>query len=265
MYKAVSLTSAVFVLLAGTAGAQEAGSSVAPTVEAARVAAVEQTAARSLPVPAVFEAAPVATPPRVEALEARRARVRSATRSLLHTVGGAAVGAFVGYFASQVVKSDWDKKNDAEVSGHRTSYAFGGALAGSLGGLLIGMRSSSEGVVAVPVRAGDDKIIIQEQIEAAGLANVYDLVQALHPEWLRTRGVRGFYEGAGMLVGDEPVALGGPTIRVYLDDARMGGVEALRQIPTASVVAVRFLDPGQATYKWGIGHNHGAIWVTTAR
>lgn len=267
MLKAVSVTCAAFVLLAPVAGAQEMRSAAAPTVEAARLAAVEQTASQSLPAPAAIDAPALATPPRLEALEARRMQGRSITRSVLHTVGGAFVGAFVGYFTSQVVRSDWDKKTDAEVTGHRTSYALGGAVAGSLGGLLIGTRTSSQGVVAVPIRTAAQEIITQEQIAASGFGNVYELVQALHPEWLRTRGVKSMTEGARGSGGGTTMSVqytpGMAAILVYLDNARMGNIESLRQLPTANVGAVRFLDSTEATYKWGIGHQHGVIWVTT--
>jgi hypothetical protein len=167
MQKAVSLTCAVFVLLAPSLGAQETGSSGAPTVEAARVGAVEQTAAHGLP---ALDDASAATPPRVEALAARRRQ--SATRSVLHTIGGAAVGAFVGYFTSQVVRSDWDKETNSEMNGHRMSFALGGALAGSVGGLLIGNRAPVA-QMGVPVRSvNDDKVITTEQIVSSGLARL---------------------------------------------------------------------------------------------
>jgi hypothetical protein len=40
-------------------------------------------------------------------------------------------------------------------------------------------------------------------------------------------------------------------------------VSELRALPVAGVMAVRYFDGPQATYKWGSGHSHGAIVVVT--
>jgi hypothetical protein len=50
---------------------------------------------------------------------------------------------------------------------------------------------------------------------------------------------------------------------VYFNNARMGGSEALRSIPLASIQSVRFLSPAQANLRWGVGNSHGAIVIST--
>jgi hypothetical protein len=50
---------------------------------------------------------------------------------------------------------------------------------------------------------------------------------------------------------------------VYLDNARLGGPETLREIHTGSITSVRFYDSAKAQYRFGIGHTHGAILVST--
>ena len=51
-------------------------------------------------------------------------------------------------------------------------------------------------------------------------------------------------------------------IVVYVNDVRMGGPEALQNVGAEAVVAIRYLDAAQAA-RYGTGHQHGAILVTT--
>lgn len=186
-------------------------------------------------------------------------------RSLLHTIGGAAVGAWIGYFTSQLFRSDWDKESNQEVAGYRMGFALGGAALGGAGGLVIGTRAPTTYTGNLRPKEPVRDLITREQIEASGVANVYDLVQSLHPEWLRTRGVKSLTEGdrleGGM--GGTRVIEGTDSRLVYLDEARIGGLETLQQIPTTTVGSVRYLDAAAATYRWGTGHPHGAIWITS--
>jgi hypothetical protein len=97
------------------------------------------------------------------------------------------------------------------------------------------------------VDAGD--VIARQEIVAAHVQNVYELVERLHPHWLRKRGVNQMRND-----GD---------IVVYLDNARLGGPESLRGIHVGGVSSVRFFDAGRAQYRFGVGHTHGAILVST--
>ena len=92
-------------------------------------------------------------------------------------------------------------------------------------------------------------VIAQHQIDADGSRTVYELVQRLHPLWLQKRGTNTIQDD-----GD---------IVVYVDHARLGGPETLREILADNVESVRFLDAGRAQYRFGVGHMHGAIVVTT--
>jgi hypothetical protein len=93
------------------------------------------------------------------------------------------------------------------------------------------------------------EVIARHQIEAAHVQNVYELVERLHPQWLRKRGVH-HVQNEGDIV-------------VYLDNARLGGPETLREIHVGGVTSVRFYDAGTAQYRFGVGHTHGAILVST--
>jgi hypothetical protein len=111
----------------------------------------------------------------------------------------------------------------------------------------------------------DSNVITREQIQASPAQNMYEVVQSIRPNWLRTRGTQSFREnptasgsgtGAGAAVDVTP---GTGTIVVYLDNSRLGDITTLRQITPASVGSVLWYTPAAATTKWGGGHTHGAI------
>jgi hypothetical protein len=54
-------------------------------------------------------------------------------------------------------------------------------------------------------------------------------------------------------------------ILVYLDRQRYGRIHALREIPVVSIEEIRFLNVGEATSEFGMGHPHGAIQIITKR
>ncbi|HEV2734568.1 MAG TPA: hypothetical protein VGV85_06995 [Longimicrobiaceae bacterium] len=275
MKRVALLACALSALLAAHAGAQQAEPAPGYSAEGVRSvfaarAAVPLAAAQTpllATVPAVALQEPAAAP--APAARAARAGVHDAARSFLHTVGGAVVGGWLGLVTSQVVRSDWEKKSNDEVAGHRVGFALGGALFGGAGGLFIGSRSSSDLRASLrQARRGEQEIISQEEIEAASASDLYELVQRLHPEWLRERGVQshsqtGKVSGGG--AAPTVVTPGLPTILVYQDNARLGGVEALRVIPVADAGTVQFLNAAQATYRFGIGHSNGVILVTTRK
>jgi hypothetical protein len=97
------------------------------------------------------------------------------------------------------------------------------------------------------VEAGD--VIARHEIVAAHVQNAYELVERLHPQWLRKRGVSDLQNESDVVV--------------YLDNARLGGPETLREIHVGGVSSVRFYDAAKAQYRFGVGHAHGAILVST--
>jgi len=85
-------------------------------------------------------------------------------------------------------------------------------------------------------------------LRGARFQDAFTAVQSLRPQWLRLRG---------------STSLRRETIKVYLDDALMGGPEQLRYITTSSISSIRFLDANEATQRWGLDHGQGAIVVST--
>jgi hypothetical protein len=98
----------------------------------------------------------------------------------------------------------------------------------------------------------DPDVITREEIDDSSARAAHDLVQTLRPQWLRTRGVTNVRQAAG-----------GEGIAVYLDNARLEGVDAMRQVALGPVQYLRFFTAPEATLRWGGGHIHGAILIST--
>lgn len=121
--------------------------------------------------------------------------------------------------------------------------------------LLLAMATSSCRSAGAPgSRLGDPDILTREEIEKSTAATVYDLVQNHRPQWLRTRGLANLAQAAG----EEDIV-------VYMDNARLGFRDAMRRVPLGAVQYVQFFTAREATYRWGAGHLHGAILISTQR
>jgi|GEM_PF-6153329 len=197
------------------------------------------------------------------------AQPRGALRRVLHVAGGAVIGSGMGYFFSQVLKSDWDKQNDAEVHGLRSRYAGGGAVLGAVLGFSIGTGGSGGETMRITESGSARHASIgRDDILRSGAATAYDAVSALRPAWFNDRGLQTFREGTrGASVSQTEVVTipGEPTIKVYLDNAKLGGVQALREISALTVGTIQYLNPVEATMRYGRGHSHGVILVQSVQ
>lgn len=115
-------------------------------------------------------------------------------------------------------------------------------------------------------KASQIEEITREQIESANATTAHDLVQRYRRAWLQSRGNQSMREGhtfqGGGVTGPD-VQLGVPQRLVYLNNARLGGVGTLRDIPAANIQSIEYYPPGPATQRWGTGHTHGVILVRT--
>jgi hypothetical protein len=92
-------------------------------------------------------------------------------------------------------------------------------------------------------------VITTQEMDAARYSTAFEVVEALRPQWLRTRGRTSFRAAE--------------SVKVYLDDSLLGTPDQLRQITTRSISSIRFMDGTEATTRWGLDHGHGAIIVST--
>jgi hypothetical protein len=98
-------------------------------------------------------------------------------------------------------------------------------------------------------------VISREELAASGTTNLYEAVQRLRPGWLRG--------GSASNLGG-----GGQGYVVYQDNARLGGLDALRQVSIEFAEELRFLDGPTATNTLpGLGSQRvsGAIVVARPR
>jgi len=190
---------------------------------------------------------------------------------LLSAAGAAAIGAGLGFFASQIAQGDWDEN----AGGHRVDRTLWAAVGGGLG-LAVGFRFplGGAGVPSGPGRAlPQGRLRLgADEIRQARVTNAYEAVKILRPEWLTLRGTQVWRQAAPGSTGSDPARsqpadvapLDGNPLPVYLDDQPLGSIDALTTVPAEHIGAIYFLDVSQATVRWGGGHGRGAILVVTA-
>lgn len=190
--------------------------------------------------------------------------------SVVHAIGGAIVGGWVGYVGAQVVKSDWDKENNGSFSHQRSAWVAGGMVIGLLGSRLIGRTSAPRpGPLEVTRPRRNRSVLTAAEIADANVDNAFDLILNLRKEWLVTRGTnswaespRGQAEGFGATFQVD-IRPGRDRIIVYLDDIRVGGVEDMKEISKDLLTRAEFIDARRATYLYGAGHSHGVIRLSS--
>lgn len=100
-------------------------------------------------------------------------------------------------------------------------------------------------------RSHDPNVIAEDELREASGQTLFDVVRALRPAWLRSRGPTTLLrQNEGALV-------------VYVDGVRFGDMDSLRQLTPRSVRSARFYHPTDAQARFGPGHLQGAIEVTT--
>jgi len=128
--------------------------------------------------------------------------------------------------------------------------------------LSLGCSKKSPDTTTTPAQAGtptasarrNANVISGEELSKSGAQDVYRAIQMLRPGWFRSR--------ARTSLGQGSSAEG---LSVYFENTRYGPVESLQQLPVNGISEVRFLDPSEATNRYGTGHSMGAIVIKHAR
>ena len=115
-----------------------------------------------------------------------------------------------------------------------------------------GSSTDDARVVGAPGDRRSRDLLTAADIQQAGSSTIYDVVQRLRPAWLRTRSV-------GTTRSTPQYAV------VYLDGARIGGLESLRRVNSTDVQTIRYLSGPDATTRYGTGHDGGAILIDTKK
>ena len=112
-----------------------------------------------------------------------------------------------------------------------------------------GTSATATGRPAPPQSRNSD-VITADELSRISATSLDEVVRTLRPQWLRN---------APSTI--RPEAEG--TVVVYQDRVRLGGPENLRQINPLQVKEVRYYAPSEAQLRYGPGHLHGAIEVTS--
>jgi hypothetical protein len=107
--------------------------------------------------------------------------------------------------------------------------------------------SGGGSTTASPRREAD--LISAEELAQVDVPNLFQAIQRLRPNWLRSRGQ----------VSIRNPEAGNPV--VYIDDTRFGELRTLEQITTSEVREVQRMNAAEATNRFGTGHAGGAIVV----
>lgn len=219
--------------------------------------------------PLAAQVAPDSLPP-AEWAEADRGP--SLTARIASGVGGALLGAGLGFFASQVRQGDWQEATDGSKVNRGLWAALGGGVGFSFGVKFpVGGRG---GTSRAGFPTGRNHITFAE-MEGRGFNNAYNAVTLMRPDWLQVRGNRSLAAsidpvvvdgtGSGTVVsGSAPLIDESLTIQVYQDEVRRGGLETLRSIDASIIRDIYYFDTARATARWGGGNPHGAILVITS-
>jgi hypothetical protein len=106
--------------------------------------------------------------------------------------------------------------------------------------------------VSAPVRPRrDPNVITGEELASRSTLTARQAIEQLRPQFLRVRGTT--------TLGNASSA---DVIWVYFDGTRMGTVEVLNNIGVHEISEIRYLNPSEATNRYGTGHVQGAILVT---
>jgi hypothetical protein len=246
------LVAAAFALLA--AGAAPRPASSQPAASASLRLAPARSAARERVLPSP-------TPFGQSAENAGRPSLAShAWRATIGIGGGAVVGGWLGYFASQVSRSDWDQRPDSERDQMRRRYTLSGSAVGALVGYFMRPRAASaaRGPQGVPPRAGR-QLLGAAELRRTLATNLLEAVELERPEWIEA-----LRKERGTSAVSAPANVPGETVVVYLGEERVGALESLLEISLPEIHELRFYDAADATRRWQVRHRYGAIEVLTA-
>src|SRR5690606_4912394 len=116
--------------------------------------------------------------------------------------------------------------------------------------MLVGAACASRSTVG-GARSQSDPITIAEIEQRGPFTNMYELIMALRPRWLRSQGPDSFVASQG-------------AVQVHFDGNWLGNVSTLRNLAAHGVTSVSWLGPVDAAARFGLDHGHGAIVVSTA-
>jgi hypothetical protein len=144
------------------------------------------------------------------------------------------------------------------MTGPTRSLMLAATLAGALGCASSGSSSQAgEPQTTAVSSAGttrprkDPNVITGEELASRSTLTARQAIEQLRPQFLRVRGTT--------TLGNAQTS---DVIWVYFDGTRMGTLEVLNNIGAHEIREIRYLNPSEATNRYGTGHVQGAILIT---
>jgi len=133
----------------------------------------------------------------------------------------------------------------------------GGAASGATPASVPAPATATAAAPSPRVPRGSSNLITSAEIEAAAqdIQNAYELVERLRPMMMRPRNLSAGAVGAGTTFG----------VVAYVEEVRLGDLEALATVMRATVREIRYIGATDATTRWGTGHSNGVIQVVLKR
>ena len=143
------------------------------------------------------------------------------------------------------------------MTGLTCTFLVGAALLGAAGCASSGTAGQTgepqTSVVSAPQpkQRKDPNVITEAELASRSALTARQVIEQLRPQFLRVRGTT--------TLGNAQTS---DVIWVYFDGTRMGTLEVLNNIGAQEIREIRYLNPSEATNRYGTGHVQGAILVT---
>jgi hypothetical protein len=134
--------------------------------------------------------------------------------------------------------------------------------------------AGSPRVEAAPEAHSSRYVLVQADLEKSKADNVYDAIAKLRPEFLRGHGDPNSFIKQAVVDKRDPnsspppsgstggAVLTAPTpVKAYRDNARLSGVDDLRQMPIVGIAEIRYIPGPEAGVKYGTHHAGGVILI----
>lgn len=122
------------------------------------------------------------------------------------------------------------------------------ALGAGLAAMSIGWLAACA-TMSVRQDPAEENYLSGEELAGSNSRTVYEALERLRPQWLTSRG---------------PVSATDPTLarpNVYMNGARIGDLDYLRQVNVIDVGGVRFWTAAEASARFGMGNPRGVIEI----
>lgn len=118
--------------------------------------------------------------------------------------------------------------------------------------------SADSSLDVAPEAHRDRNAISAEEMTKVSALNLYEVVQRIHPEWLKVRNTSTTGQRTGTVMSNPD-----QEVQVYIDQQRAGSAEILKTMAIRSASSLRYYSASEAQVKFGSGNLSGAIQVVT--